>query len=132
MTLLPPPDHIREVDRPLHDDVRLLASLLGDVVRRLAGRPAFEAVESLRRDCRARRRGAADAPDLDTLLTRVDALPLDVAATVARAFTHFFLLINTAEQVHRVRRRRAYRRRPDTPVQPASPRWALELDFDTF
>jgi len=126
MTLLPPPDDIREVDRPLHDDVRFLASLLGDVVRRLEGAPAFEAVESLRRDSRARRRGEAGAPDLDALLERVDALPLDVAATVARAFTHFFLLINTAEQVHRVRRRRAYRRRPDTPVQPASPRWALE------
>ena len=124
--LLPTPDHIRDVDRPLHDDVRFLASALGDVVRRLEGDDAFEAVESLRLGCRARRRCDPDAPDLAALLAGVDALPVALAATVARAFTLFFLLINTAEQVHRVRRRRAYRRRADAPVQPASPRWAMQ------
>jgi phosphoenolpyruvate carboxylase len=123
--LLPPPERIRDVDRPLHDDVRLLGELLGDAIRRLEGEEAFAAVEGLRRDCRARRRGEPDAPSLEALLERVDAIPVDLAAIVARAFTHFFLLINTAEQVHRVRRRRSYRRRPDTPVQPASPLWAL-------
>jgi phosphoenolpyruvate carboxylase len=34
-------------------------------------------------------------------------MPVDRAASTARAFTLFFLLINTAEQVHRVRRTRA-------------------------
>jgi phosphoenolpyruvate carboxylase len=123
--LLPPPDRIRDVDRPLHEDARLLGELLGHVIRRLEGEAAFAAVESLRRDCRARRRGAAAAPSLEALLARVDAIPVELAAIMARAFTHFFLLINTAEQVHRVRRRRSYRGRPDTPVQPASPLWAM-------
>jgi phosphoenolpyruvate carboxylase len=125
MTLLPAPDDIRDVDLPLHEDVRLLATLLGDVIRRLEGDAAFEAVESLRRDCRARRRRQPGAPTLAALLERIDAWHVDLTATVARAFTHFFLLINTAEQVHRVRRRRAYQRRPETPAQAASPRWAL-------
>jgi len=44
---------------------------------------------------------------------------------VARSFTLFFLLINTAEQVHRVRRRRAYDD-ADLTSQPGSMRWALE------
>lgn len=126
MTLLPPPDHIRSLDRPLHADVRLLASLLGDVVRRLEGEEVFEAIEGLRRDCRARRRGEPGAKTLEQLLEQVDAYPVRLAGKVARAFTHFFLLINTAEQVHRVRRRRAHQRRSDAPVQPASPLWALQ------
>lgn len=125
MPLLPPPDRVRDVDRPLHDDVRLLGGLLGDVIRRLEGEEAFAAVETLRTACRARRRGDQDAPTLDELLVRVDAISLELVPTVARAFTHFFLLINTAEQVHRVRRRHAYQRGPETPVQPATPLWAI-------
>ena len=125
MPLLPPPDYVREVDRPLHDDVRLLASLLGEVIQRLEGEEAFAAVETLRRECRARRRTEEGAPSLAQLLDHVGAIPVELVPTVARAFTHFFLLINTAEQVHRVRRRRAYQRQPDTPVQPAAPLWAM-------
>jgi phosphoenolpyruvate carboxylase len=113
----------RPQDRPLHDDVRLLASALGQVIERLEGREVFEAVESLRVACKARRAGSPDAPNLAGLLQRVDALPASVAAPVARAFTLFFLLINTAEQVHRVRRRRSY---DDAVAQPGSLRWAME------
>ncbi|HVS15883.1 MAG TPA: phosphoenolpyruvate carboxylase [Thermoanaerobaculia bacterium] len=102
--------------------MRWLASALGRAIGRLEGEPAFEAVEGLRAACRARRRGEDGADDLATLLERVDSLPLELAAVVARAFTLFFLLINTAEQVHRVRRRRAY---PGDPPQPGSPRWAM-------
>ncbi len=114
---------VRPQDRPLHDDVRQLASALGRVIHRLAGEEVFEAVEGLRVACKARRGGADDAPTLAHLRQRVDALEPEVAAPVARAFTLFFLLINTAEQVHRVRRRRSYD--PQT-AQPGSVRWALE------
>ncbi|MCB9681436.1 MAG: phosphoenolpyruvate carboxylase [Alphaproteobacteria bacterium] len=117
---------VREQDRPLHDDVRLLASTLGKVIERLEGRDAYEAVESLRVACRARRLGEAGAPDLSALLGRVDTLPVPVATVVARAFTLFFLLINTAEQVHRVRRRRTYADQPDLPPQAGSSRWWIQ------
>ncbi|HEY7406727.1 MAG TPA: phosphoenolpyruvate carboxylase [Gemmatimonadaceae bacterium] len=116
----------RPEDLPLHDDVRLLASTLGAVIRRLEGEDAFQAVEGLRRACRARRREEPSAPALDDLLERVDALPLDRAATVARAFTLFFLLINTAEQVHRVRRRDAYLEQEIAEPQPGSSRWVMQ------
>ncbi len=86
----------------------------------------FQAVEDLRSACRGRRRGEATAADLDTLLTRVTALPVEVAAPVARAFTLFFFLINTAEQVHRVRRRHSYEDGAELAAQPASIRWAFE------
>lgn len=125
MDLLPPPAR-RDQDIPLRDDVRLLASTLGRVIRDLEGEACFHAVEDLRRECRARRRADPDAKSLDQLLSGVDQLPLDVAAGVARAFALFFLLSNTAEQVHRVRRRRHYLTRTDIPAQPGSLRWMLE------
>jgi phosphoenolpyruvate carboxylase len=118
------PDTRRE-DIPLHDDVRRLADALGAVIRKLEGEEAFQTVEHLRRACRARRRGDEDAEGLDALLEQVASLPLELAALAARAFTLFFLLINTAEQVHRVRRRRAYQRDETAPPQPASARWAI-------
>ncbi|HEU4411867.1 MAG TPA: phosphoenolpyruvate carboxylase [Polyangiaceae bacterium] len=123
--MLEPPPAPRPQDRPLRDDVRRLGAALGRVVLRFEGRAAYDAVESLRRACRARRRGEAGAPSLDELLARVDALPLATARVVARAFTLFFLLINAAEQVHRLRRRRAYARREADSPQPASPAWTL-------
>jgi phosphoenolpyruvate carboxylase len=43
----------------------------------------------------------------------------------ARAFTLFFLLINTAEQTHRVRRRNTYLGKGTSVLQPASVRWSM-------
>ena len=117
---------VRPQDRPLQEDVRYLASALGQVIKRLEGDAVFQAVEDLRSACRGRRRGEATAADLDTLLARVADFPLEVAAPVARAFTLFFFLINTAEQVHRVRRRHAYEDGAEHSAQPASIRWAFE------
>jgi phosphoenolpyruvate carboxylase len=120
-----PPATPRPEDRPLHHDVRRLAAGLGAVIRRLEGPDCFTAVEDLRQACRARRRGDEGAPTLEQLLGRVAAWPTARAAIVARAFTLFFLLVNTAEQVHRLRRREAYAAVPDAPPQPGSPRRTL-------
>lgn len=117
-------------DLPLHSDMRWLTGALGRVVRRLEGEEVFQAIESLRIACRDRR--ASKGP-LSRVLEQVRQLPLERAAPVARAFTLFFLLINTAEQVHRVRRRQNYRQNQGGP-QPASMEWALrtlaERGFD--
>lgn len=106
--------------------MRYLASALGQVIKRLEGDVVFQAVEDIRSACRGRRRGEASAPDLDTLLVKVSDLPIKVAAPVARAFTLFFFLINTAEQVHRVRRRHSYEDGAESAAQPASIRWAFD------
>ncbi|MDQ3998421.1 MAG: phosphoenolpyruvate carboxylase [Gemmatimonadota bacterium] len=122
--LLPDPA-TRAEDVALHDDVRRLAAGLGRVIRRLEGDEAFDTVEELRRACRARRRSDPGAPTLDELLDYVASLPLELCAIAARAFTLFFLLINTAEQVHRVRRREEYLRGAGAEPQPASARWTM-------
>ncbi len=111
----------RSQDLPLHENVRFLAAALGKTVERLAGREAFEAVESLRRASRARRRKEEGAPDFQVLLRKVEQLSIDTRADVARAFALFFLLINTAEQVHRVRRRKDTDQERTNAGEPARP-----------
>ncbi len=115
----------RKEDLPLHEDVRWLAGALGRVIRRLEGKEAFEIVERLRSASRARRHREPDAPSLDDLLREVDGLTVEQCAVAARAFTLFFLLINTAEQTHRVRRRQAYLGKGVADPQPASARWTM-------
>ena len=120
-----PEPETRDEDIPLHEDVRRLGDALGKVIERLEGKVAFEVVDTLRRSCRARRRNEPAAPTLAHLIETASKFSPDVAAIAARAFTLFFLLINTAEQVHRVRRRHAYELEPDTPPQPASAEWTM-------
>jgi phosphoenolpyruvate carboxylase len=111
---------VRPEDRALAEDVRMLAGQLGEVIRRLEGEAAYRAVERLRQGCRAHRRGEPEAPSLDALLDEVRSLPLDTAAHVARAFTLFFFLINTAEQVQRVRRREAFLEQGEGPTHASA------------
>src|SRR4051812_39903085 len=119
------PPSPRPEDLPLHDDVRWLAGALGRVIQRLEGQGSFEIVEHLRVSTRARRHGESGAPSLEDLLALVDRRDVDQAAMAARAFTLFFLLINTAEQTHRVRRRNAYLGKDARAPQPASALWTM-------
>lgn len=121
-----PANESRPEDHPLHADMRWLAGALGRVILRLEGEDVFNSVESLRTACRDRRRGDPGAQTLRALLEQVEKMPVDQAAPVARAFTLFFLLINTAEQVHRVRRRRAYNDASSSTAQVASLKWAFD------
>ena len=116
---------VRDEDIPLHEDVRRLGDALGRVIERLEGKDAFDLVDSLRKSCKARRRNEPNAPDLTRLIDNAASLPLELASIAARAFTLFFLLINTAEQVHRVRRRNAYTADENASPQPASAQWTM-------
>jgi phosphoenolpyruvate carboxylase len=115
----------RPEDVPLHEDVRWLAAALGRVIKRLEGQESLEIVEQLRVATRARRHGDLDAPSLEDLLAKIGDLTVEQCAMAARAFTLFFLLINTAEQAHRVRRRNAYLGKGMIVLQPASVRWSM-------
>jgi phosphoenolpyruvate carboxylase len=88
----------------LHDDVRRLGALLGQVVTESGGPDLYDDVEELRRATRDVRRGATkdgeSPPDPQEI---VDNLTVDQAESVARAFTVLFHLVNLAEERHRVR-----------------------------
>ncbi|MGH9177169.1 MAG: phosphoenolpyruvate carboxylase [Acidimicrobiales bacterium] len=84
-------------DAPLRSDIRLLGTLLGETLVRQVGPELFDLVEQVRELSRQGRVGAA-ADELAGVLGRTD---LETAISLARAFTTYFHLANTAEQVHR-------------------------------
>ncbi len=100
---------------PLAREVKLLGALLGQVIVEQEGPQLFELVEQLRR---AAIRGRRAGPDetIETALRALDGRSWEELVAVARAFTGYFLLINLAEEKHRLRtlrrRERANRRTP--------------------
>ena len=95
---------IREQDRPLVDDIRLLGRLLGEVIREQEGRPAYDLIEKIRQLSVSFRRH--DDAQADRQLKRVlGRLSDDQAVSVIRAFTYFSHLANLAEDRHHIRRR---------------------------
>jgi phosphoenolpyruvate carboxylase len=109
---------------PLAREVKLVGALLGQVIVEQEGEPLFELVEQLRRTA-IRRRASDDQSPLDAAPVLADR-PLDELLAVARAFTAYFLLINLAEEKHRVR---TLRKRERAGVLPESIAEALtQLD----
>jgi phosphoenolpyruvate carboxylase len=83
---------------PLRRDVRLLGSLLGQVLVEYGGQGLLDDVEALRHAVIAARRDEkADVAKI------VGDWPLERAELVARAFTVYFHLINLAEEHQRIR-----------------------------
>lgn len=92
--------------KPLRQDVRDLGRLVGHLLREQGGPELFSAVEQARRAAIERREGdEAAGHELDALL---GDLSITMAHNVARAFGSYFGVVNLAEKVHRIRRRRQY------------------------
>ena len=93
-------------DQPLRDDVRILGTLVGDLLRDQGGEELFELVENARlRSIRRREHNERPGEELADLVRNLD---LSLAMEVIRAFSTYFQMVNTAEKVHRIRRRREY------------------------
>src|SRR5262245_45207645 len=100
----------REIDRPLRRDVRWLGRLLGEVLIDLEGEQLFALEEKIRKLAIQRRRGPQGERGGAALALQASLAELtdEQAASVIRAFSLYFRLINLAEQHHRVRRARAH------------------------
>ena len=90
---------VNELDSALRRDIRRLGAQLGDALVRQHGPGLLERVEQVRRLARGLRRSEEDSTALADLLAGVDVAD---AGLLARAFTVYFHLANTAEQVHRI------------------------------
>ncbi|MGE2737970.1 phosphoenolpyruvate carboxylase [Mycolicibacterium vaccae] len=92
----------REATEPMREDIRLLGTILGDTVREQNGDAVFELVERARVESFRVRRSEIERSEVADLFDGIDARH---AIPVIRAFTHFALLANVAEDIHRERRR---------------------------
>jgi phosphoenolpyruvate carboxylase len=103
-----------EVDEPLREDVSLLGSLLGEVLREQGEAGLYELVEAARTAAIGRRIGIGPADELPSLVAGLEPRR---AVEVVRAFSSYFAGVNVAEQVHRVRHRRFTSMRPVAPQE---------------
>ena len=95
-------------DQALRDDVRTLGAMVGDLIKEQGGDELFDFVENARRRS-IRRREENEKPG-EELSRLVENLDPDLALQVIRSFSTYFQMVNTAEKVHRIRRRREYLR----------------------
>jgi len=93
-------------DQALRDDVRTLGTLVGELLKEQGGEELFAFVEAARLQS-IRRREGNEKPG-EELAALVRDLDLDIALEVIRSFSTYFQMVNTAEKVHRIRRRREY------------------------
>jgi phosphoenolpyruvate carboxylase len=105
-------------DQPLRDDVRMLGSMVGDLIREQSGEELFDFVETARlRSIRRRENNELEGEELASLVENLDPA---MAVQVIRSFSTYFQMVNTAEKVHRIRRRREYLRDVES-YQPGGP-----------
>jgi phosphoenolpyruvate carboxylase len=94
-------------DLGLREDVHALGSLIGETLRDQGGDEFFDLVEG-DRVAAIRRRDGGPARLGDALERRTVGRSPKSATDLTRAFAVWFQAVNTAEKVHRVRRRREY------------------------
>jgi phosphoenolpyruvate carboxylase len=107
----------------LRRDISTLGHLLGDTLLEQEGPALYELEETIRALAKERRKKGRRGPAAARMSALLEALPTKTAERVARAFTHYFQLVNLAEQHHRTRRRREHARAGE--VQPGSLRKEL-------
>lgn len=92
-------DYIDQIDSALRNDIRRLGNQLGTALVRQNGPELLDRVEQVRSMARGLRRDDGSSAALASLLADVS---VQEAILLVRAFTVYFHLANTAEQVHRV------------------------------
>ncbi len=92
----------REATEPMRADIRLLGTILGDTVREQNGHEVFDLVERARVESFRVRHSEIDRAEMARMF---DGIDIHRAIPVIRAFSHFALLANVAEDIHRERRR---------------------------
>ena len=106
-------------DLPLRKDVKFLGKILGDVLIIQEGEELYEIVEKIR-EYTKESRSSLDPNILQQCKDEIERLTPTMRKNVIRAFSIYFQLVNLAEQNHRVRRNRYYRRSKKGEIQPFS------------
>src|SRR6059058_3494791 len=115
----------REATEPMRADIRLLGTILGDTVREQNGDEVFELVERARVESFRVRRSEIDRADMARMF---DGIDIHLAIPIIRAFSHFALLANVAEDIHRERRRAVHLAADEPPQNSTLAATYLKLD----
>lgn len=115
----------REATEPMRADIRLLGAILGDTIREQNGDEVFELVERARVESFRVRRSEIDRTEMSRMF---DGIDIHQALPVIRAFTHFALLANVAEDIHRERRRGVHVAAGEPPQDSSLAATYLKLD----
>jgi len=115
----------REATEPMREDIRLLGTILGDTVREQNGEEVFDLVERARVESFRVRRSEIDRAELARMF---DGIDIHQAIPVIRAFSHFALLANVAEDIHRERRRAVHLAAGEPPQNSSLAATYLKLD----
>jgi phosphoenolpyruvate carboxylase len=113
-----PPQH-----EALREDVHALGAIVGEILREQGGAELIDVVEQDRVFAIGRREGDAEAGA--ALAARVQGRPPALARDLVRAFSAWFQVVNLAEKVHRIRRRREYLLKDSDSPQPGGVEAAL-------
>ena len=92
----------------LRKDVSFLGRLLGETLVEQEGAALLDIEEHIRALAKERRSKHRCSDVSQRMEDTIRQLDTPTAERVARAFTHYFTLVNLAEQYHRARRRRDY------------------------
>jgi phosphoenolpyruvate carboxylase len=108
---------------PLREDIHTLGQLMGEVLREQGGDELLSLVDQDRVTAIGWREGVSGAGE--ALAVRVRGRPPRIARELVRAFSSYFQLVNVAEKVHRIRRRREYFQQDGDRPQPGGVEDAL-------
>ena len=103
-----------EKDAPLKKDIRELGIILGNVLREQEGNELYETEEKLRALTKELRTNYSEEVRKD-IISLIDSLSIEQAHKVVRAFSTYFILVNAADEIHRIRRQRAHIIQEDSP-----------------
>ncbi len=116
-------------DTPLHRDIRELGAILGEVLIEQEGKEFFDLEERLRALTKSLRLNYSHKTkkEIDELISSLD---LKKANKIVRAFLLYFLLSNTADEIHRIRRQRAHAMTDATPRRGSMEEAIIDLTKD--
>ncbi|MBO0852951.1 MAG: phosphoenolpyruvate carboxylase, partial [Nocardia sp.] len=107
-------DRIESATAPLRDDIRFLGAILGETIRDHEGPEVFDLVERVRVEAFKVRRSEVERSAVADMLRGTE---MSVAIPLIRAFNHFLLLANLAEDLQRDRRRAVHINAGEPPQQ---------------
>jgi phosphoenolpyruvate carboxylase len=93
-------------DVPLKKDIKELGTILGNVLKEQAGYSVYETVEKLRsltKQLRADPQSENNKSIRDEIIRVINSLSIEKAIMVVKAFSIYFILVNAADEVHRIR-----------------------------